>query len=376
MEKALAAKHATVKAPTATGKTIIAIAWLEKISKPALIIVPTQALIYQSWVPKLSHYGFEDIGEYYAYAKRLGSVTLTTFSSSISHPELLDGVEAIVVDEIHHLGARTALERLLPKMLEKEYVLGLSSVPEREDNAHEFFLREFPICYELTLGEALRRGYVSPIRLIKVPSKMRGEERSRYEALTRKIQEAFRFCGNDLTKWRSCYDPSRKKYVGQQGIRAIMLRKKLLSNIEAKKEQVLKIVRSHSEERILLFSESIDSIEKIREHLIENGVPCETFHSRIEPSRKQEILDEWGRSFQVLLSCRALEEGMDVKEVAVGILITNGASKRQYVQRLGRIIRPMEGKEAKFYIVYSENTVEERYSKTIESLLREPYRRY
>src|SRR5579864_4661266 len=113
VEKAYASKRATVKAPTGTGKTIIAIAWLEKIQKDALIIVPTQALIYQAWSPKLEQYGFENVGEYYAFAKKFGPVTITTFSSALSHPELVDAFDVVVVDEVHHLGARTALFRLL-----------------------------------------------------------------------------------------------------------------------------------------------------------------------------------------------------------------------------------------------------------------------
>jgi superfamily II DNA or RNA helicase len=275
----------------------------------------------------------------------------------------------VVVDEIHHLGARTALMRLLQRLSEKEFVLGLSSVPEREDRAHEFFLGEFPICFDLSLAEAFEKGYVSPLEVIDAPSPMSAGERARYEALTAKIKAAFSFCGSDLASWRDCYDPKTRRYVGQEGARALMLRKSLLSDVRSKRDTVLRIVREHPGERILLFSESVRAIEHTRKYLAENGVACEAFHSRIEPWRRQEILQEWGARYLVLLSCRALEEGMDVPEVAIGILITNGTSKRQYIQRLGRVIRPMEGKEAKFYVVYSPNSVEERYSRTIARLL-------
>jgi superfamily II DNA or RNA helicase len=367
--KAIAAKHATIKAPTATGKTVIAMAWLDKVGTEALVIVPTQALIYQSWAPKLTKYGFRDVGTYYACAKRFGSITLTTFSSAMSHPDLIDSVDTVVVDEIHHLGARAALMRLLPKLKEKEFVLGLSSVPEREDMTHEFFLQEFPICYDLSLAEAFEKGYVSPIEVVEAPSPMNARERARYEALTARIKDAFRHCGNNLASWRNCYDPKTKRYVGQQGVRSIVLRKGLLSDVASKRETVLRIVRAHPTDRILLFSESVTAIEKTRKYLAENKVACEAFHSKIEPWRRQEILEDWGHRFLVLLSCRALEEGMDVPEVAVGILVTNGTSKRQYIQRIGRIIRPMEGKKAHFYVVYSPNSVEERYSRTIAKLL-------
>jgi superfamily II DNA or RNA helicase len=371
VERAILAKRSTIKAPTGTGKTIIAISWLERIGKEALIVVPTQALIYQSWTPKLVESGYRNVGLYYAYVKRMRDpVTITTFASAILRPNLLlDRAEAVVVDEVHHLGSKGALRRLLPRLKEKEYVLGLSSVPEREDNSHSLFLKEFPISYELGLGDAIRNRYVSPLRIINVPAKMTDKELQDYKLLTGRIQRAFRFCGPDLTKWSNRYDPNSKQFVGRLGMWSLVKRKKLLSDVMAKKEEVLKIIRAHPDERIILFSESVPAIEHLRKYLIENEVNCETFHAGTFPWRKEKIFEEWGNEFQVLLSCRALDEGIDVKEVGIGILLTNGKSKRQFVQRIGRIIRPMEGKKAEFYVVYSPDTVEERYFKTISKIL-------
>ena len=369
VRKAIDTRKSTIKAATGTGKTIIAIAWLKELDVESLVIVPTQALIFQAWAPKLAFYGFNDVGQYYAFAKVFGKVTLTTFSSAISHPEIMENVQAVVVDEIHHLGAQTALRRLLPKIKEKEFVLGLSSVPEREDLTHQFFLKEFPICYDLTLGTALKEGFVSPIEIKEIAAEMTLAERAKYEMYTDKIQRAFRFCGSNIKRWARCFDPKTRQFPGRQGMWALTLRKKLLSGVESKKEKVLEVVTKHPDERIILFAESVPAIESISEYLREAKVRCETFHSGTEPWRRMEILEEWGKKFQVLLSCRALEEGLDVNEVAVGILITSGKSQRQFVQRMGRIIRPVEGKTARFYIIYCPNTVEETYSKTVEKIL-------
>lgn len=371
IEKALAIKRCTIKAPTGTGKTIIAINWLERIGTDALIIVPRQALIYQSWTPKLVESGYRNVGQYYAFVKQMRDpVTITTFASAIMRPNLLlDRVHAVVVDEVHHLGARGALRRLLPKLKQKEYVLGLSSVPEREDHTHELFLREFPVCYELGLGDAIRNRYVSPLKVINVPAKMTDKELQEYTVLTQRIQRAFKFCGPDLRRWNNHYDQASKQFVGRLGMWSLIKRKKLLSDIFAKKEEVLKIIKAHPFKRIILFSESVPAIEHLRAYLIENEVKCETFHAGTFPWKRERIFEKWGEDFQVLLSCRALDEGIDVKEVAIGILLTNGRSKRQFIQRIGRIIRPMENKRAEFYVVYSPDTVEETYFKTISKIL-------
>ncbi len=369
VEAALSAKRGTIKAATGTGKTIIAIEWLKSLCKQSLIVVPTQALIYQSWAPKLQDAGLLDVGQFYAYSKQEGTTVITTYASAVSHPELVEKAEAVVLDEVHHLGAQTALLRLLPKLKEKEYVLGLSSVPERRDEAHEVFLKEFPICFDLSLGDALRTGIVSPLEVIEVAADMTKAERIKYQEQTAKIQRAFKFCGPDISKWMRCFDPNSRQYLGRQGMLAMGRRKKLLSQIENKKEKILEIVARHPDQRIILFAESVQAIEEIKDHLIANKISCETFHSRTEPWRRMEILEDWGHKYDVLLSCRALEEGLDVKEVAVAILITSGTSQRQFIQRIGRIIRPREGKLARFYIVYCPDSVEESYAKTVNKIL-------
>ncbi len=366
----LQAKRGTIKAATGTGKTIIAIEWIQQVGLNTLIIVPTQALIYQSWAPKLQEAGLLEVGQYYAYAKSSGPVVITTYSSAITHPELIENAGAVVLDEVHHLGARTALLRILPRLKTKEYVLGLSAVPERGDMAHDLFLREFPICFDLGLGDAVRSGIVSPLNVVPVEATMTIKERKSYETNTALIKRAFKFCGPSLSNWMRCFDPKTKQFVGRQGMQAITRRKKLLSRIETKKTRILEILTQHKGERVLLFSESVQAIEEIREFLAEQGLHSETFHSQIEPWRRMEILQEWGRSFNVLLSVRALEEGLDVEEVGVAILITSGKSKRQFIQRIGRIIRRVEGKVAQFYVVYCPDTVEETYLTTIQSILR------
>ncbi len=297
-------------------------------------------------------------------------MVITTYSSATTHPELIEKAGAVVLDEIHHLGARTALLKILPRLRDKEYVLGLSAVPERGDMTHDLFLKEFPICFDLGLGDAVRSGIVSPLKIIPVEAQMVAKERKSYEANTALIKKAFKFCGPSLSNWMGCYDPQTKQFVGRKGMQAITRRKKLLSRIETKKSKILEIVSRHHGERVLLFSESVQAIEEIKEFLSMNNVRSETFHSQIEAWRRMEILQDWGRGYDVLLSVRALEEGLDVEEVGVAILITSGKSKRQFIQRIGRIIRRVEGKIAQFYVVYCPDTVEETYLTTIQSILR------
>jgi len=53
-----------------------------------------------------------------------------------------------------------------------------------------------------------------------------------------------------------------------------------------------------------------------------------------------------------------LEEGIDVPEASVGVILSGSGSKREYKQRLGRILRKREGKLAVLYEIVSKGTSE------------------
>jgi len=76
-----------------------------------------------------------------------------------------------------------------------------------------------------------------------------------------------------------------------------------------------------------------------------------------------------GLDFNVLLSCRALDEGIDVPECGIAVMIASGMSVRQLVQRKGRIMRPREGKVAKLYIIYARGSIESKIPMKVKAIL-------
>ncbi len=51
------------------------------------------------------------------------------------------------------------------------------------------------------------------------------------------------------------------------------------------------------------------------------------------------------RSLQVILGIKCLDEGIDVTTARVAILMASSTNPREYIQRVGRVIRPSPGKE-------------------------------
>jgi superfamily II DNA or RNA helicase len=223
-------------------------------------------------------------------------------------------------------------------------------------------MSKLPVVYCLDLATAIKQGLVAPVEVIPVGVDMSDGERREYSEIERRINDiksALRIV--DDAGERARLERQLKKYINR--------RRMLLSRLEAKREAVYNIALRHPNERILIFSESIESIETLKKYLLERGVRAETYHSNKPEHVRDLIFRRWGLDFNVLLSCRALDEGIDVPECGIAVMIASGMSVRQLVQRKGRIMRPREGKVARLYIVYARGTVESKIPIRVKAIL-------
>jgi len=280
----------------------------------------------------------------------------------------------ILVSNCHHY-ASPVFSKLLDK-LDGKKVLGLSATVKRLDGKHKQLLERFPLIYRMSIKEASEQSYVAPIKIIKVEAHMTPEERKQYDECEETLRKAYIMLGTtSIDKIKQLTD-TKQREIALAALTALVKRRILLSNVEDKKRKVLEICRKHPDEKILLFSESIESIENIRKYLVQHGVKCATYHSQKNKYKRQRILEGWGKGFNTLLACRCLDEGIDVPEVAVGIIIAGTSSPRQMVQRMGRIIRPRPNKTAKIYVVYVPRTIEARQAQQIQNLANQKLDKY
>ena len=63
----------------------------------------------------------------------------------------------------------------------------------------------------------------------------------------------------------------------------------------------------------------------------------------------------------MLCSTKALNQGMDVPDVEIGIIVGLESKALPMIQRLGRIIRKDGDKIGKIYIFYVKNSQEEKW---------------
>lgn len=358
-----AAYRGVVVLPTGAGKTLVAFTAIAALNTTTLICVPTLDLLAQWRASLLANTNLADdeVGVWGGGDKELRPVTVVTYDSAAIHMRSLQGFGLLVFDEVHHLPAdtyRTVAEGSIATAR-----LGLSATPERSDLRHsDLDLLVGMVVYE-RLPTHLRAGkHIADYRTERIPVALSDDERARYEqaagvyrAFLRKHHISMR-SGGDYERnliLRSGNDPAaREAMLAHQSARRIAL------SAEGKLDVVGDLLAKHKEDRVLVFSEYNALVDTVSTRFCLPSVTHKT-----PPAERKAILDGFraGR-FSKLATGRVLNEGVDIPDANVAIILSGSATKREFIQRLGRILRPKES-EAILYEVVTEETTEENISK-------------
>jgi superfamily II DNA or RNA helicase len=109
-----------------------------------------------------------------------------------------------------------------------------------------------------------------------------------------------------------------------------------------------------------LFCELIETAEFINNYLQTKGIKTGIYHSKMKRDERKDLLTQFkDDKIRIMIAVRCLDEGINVPDANVGIVIAGSSVSRQTIQRLGRILRPKEGKQARYYQFYVPNTKDE-----------------
>jgi superfamily II DNA or RNA helicase len=135
-------------------------------------------------------------------------------------------------------------------------------------------------------------------------------------------------------------------------------RKSLLASAENKLAKTVELIKTrHSNQKIMVFSETLESIRKLKQLLKIEGIDSALIDSKIPSVKRQKMLSQWGSKFYPLLSVHTLEIGYDVPEAGVEIILASTSNMNQIVQRIGRVLRKVQGKDsALVYVIYVSET--------------------
>jgi superfamily II DNA or RNA helicase len=323
-----------VSVVTGGGKTVFALSCIDRIRPIAtLIIVPTTALLEQWWEEAASYFDLEldEINIITGNLRfRLGAINIAVLNTAAKLPERLRDQKCfLIVDECHKAASEQFREALQVHSIAS---LGLSATPERpyDEGLQDVLIPALgSVIFTYDYAAALRDGVIVPFELRNIVFELEDDRQAEYDKLSKSIARSI----------------SRNGPEADETI-ALFLKRARVLNLSLKRIHLaLKLVAANRGRRTLIFHEDIEACNLIYAVLNENGVKSGVYHSKMPLRAKAIMLNRYRKGeIDVLVTCRALDEGFNVPETELGIIAASTATQRQRIQRLGRVVRPARGK--------------------------------
>jgi superfamily II DNA or RNA helicase len=327
---------------TGGGKTVLALLAYQKVLEAnpdarLVVIVPTLALLDQWAVTLMADFGFpeEEIalvsGESPMRRARRATIVVINTARKRSADLTAEAECLLVVDECHRAGSPENAKALEVPV---RYTLGLSATPRREfDDGFELWVepRLGPVIYEYGYAQARRDGLIPRLEILNFQFVLTDSEQRAYDRLTSRI----------AARWRSEDDPQSDPLL-----KRLLIQRSRVSTGSPRRVVGAVAIAERFPQRGLVFHEQIARAEAITRLLDRRGVRVAIYHSKLGPSVRRRNLELF-RFGQItkLVTCRALDEGLNVPDAEVAIIAAATTSSRQRIQRFGRVLRATENKE-------------------------------
>ena len=374
----------TIVYSTGTGKTEIAFECAKRVAGRyssssstttttstlnVLLMVPRIILIEQN-IRRLVSYGIpkDKIGAYFGERKQIREITICTYQSIIRNLDIIRRSNMVIFDEIHLIRDTAKIfSKIFDVVIEdhKKAILGLTATLDEKDlSKYNTILTLLPPVKRYPIKNAVNDKRLAKPIVIPLKVNLTEKEQNDYDTYSTKIKKI----SNRFKK----YDAESMTGLLRKGgfvsgmakawFLNIRKRKLLLSCAENKLLSALNLItKKFPNEKIMIFSETIDSISKLRDMLELEGTKAMIIDSNTNSRKRQSILNQWGREFYPLLSVHTLEIGFDIPQVRIEVILATTSNMNQVIQRIGRVIRKQEGKDlALIYVIYVSDTKDDK----------------
>ena len=234
------------------------------------------------------------------------------------------------------------------------YRLGLTATPERADGEHALLESLIgPIVYRQKLREA-RGQTIADYELQRIPVHLSDSERERYDALSQVVRRYVheRRQRDPTYSWSKLCRESDADPHARRALRAFQAKASIEDRATEKLRVLEDLFRLHAGEPCLVFTGTNAMARDVSRRFL---IP-----SLLNHCGKRERIDiltglEQGR-YPAVVANRVLDEGVDLPDVKVAIVIGGSASPRQALQRLGRILRRSRFGRGVLYEVVTRRT--------------------
>jgi superfamily II DNA or RNA helicase len=341
--------------PTAAGKTYIALKAISLLKTQTLIVVPTLDLIDQ-WRRRVKEFLNLDAGAVGGGENTVRMVTVSTYDSAYLQAEVLGNrFMFLVFDEVHHLASPSYMQ--IAEMYIAPYRMGLTATYERSDERHALLP---PLVGDLVYSvdvEDLAGEHLSPYTYEKMYVELTLEEQRVYDSEMAVFRGYLREKGivlKDVEDFQRFIMATGRDRRAREALLARNRALKVALNSDAKLSLLAKQLDAYRDEKILIFTLHNDLVYRISRRFL---IPAVTYQTPKEERR--EILENFrSGEYRAIVTSQVLDEGVDVPDASVGFILSGTGSTREYIQRLGRLLRKVEGKKAKLMEIVSKETVE------------------
>jgi superfamily II DNA or RNA helicase len=341
--------------PTGSGKTRLACAVMALCKVRALCLVPTRALLHQ-WRSELARFYASPIGCLGDDSHTLEATTVATFESAYRAMERLGNqFELLIVDEAHHFGTGVRDEALEMCVAPRRLALTATS-PDGEALARVTQLMGPRVC-ELSVAD-LSGLWLADFQCIDLRLRLSSDEQKRYDFAQAVFRSFFRHfrAMNPTGTWSDFTKFAARSESGRAAVAAFRTSRQITNYAEAKRAALAALLREHRAHKVLVFtSDNATAYAIAREHLI---MPMTCDIGRAE--RERALAAFRAGELRALVSAQVLNEGIDVPDAEVAIIVGGTRGQREHVQRVGRLLRPRQGKSAIVYQLVLQGTHEAR----------------
>lgn len=339
----------SIIAGTGFGKSrcgVLGVAHAIKDGGRALVLVPTTQLQEQ----------FAEEFKKWGKTALLSRVEILCYQSA--HKLEDNHYEIVVCDEVH-LGLSPVYRQFFEKNT-YDKLLCMTATPPEEEEYRDLLKELAPTVYTITLDECVAKGLVAPYDILCIPVELTSIERQAYK----KANNLFVQCKYKLGGFDAFNEANRilRGGVGDKGaaaqfFNAIRQRKAVVQHAENKLTAAKQIADYHNGEKILTFSGTNEFTNMIGEEL--GGL---IYHSGRSKKDRETTLEKFKEtSGAILCSTKALNQGFDVPDVGVGIIAGLESKALPMIQRVGRLIRFKKNKRGRIYILYVQDSQEEKW---------------
>ena len=352
-------RRGVVVLPTGSGKSRVGLMAIAEVQRSTLVIAPTIDLMNQ-WYDLLCDAFDSEVGLLGGGYHEVRDLTVSTYDSAYMHMERYGNRFGLIVfDEVHHLPGEVFSHAA--EMAIAPCRLGLTATPERADGRHVLLDSLVgPTVYEKGIRD-LCGDYLAEYKVERRQVQMVAEERSAYEtshAEYRSFLASKNIKLGSLQGWRHFVRLSTRSSAGRRAMLAYRRHRKIALGTISKLRVLEDILKTHPRDHVLIFTNDNETVYEISRSFL---IPAITHQTRTRERR--EILQDFNAGVCLaLVTSKVLNEGVNIPDANVAVVLSGSATIREHVQRLGRILRRRRGKEALLYEVISTDTVEDRIS--------------